>query len=126
MKKNAIDWFAIPTTNFERAVQFYESILEEKLAISSIDQMKFATFPYDRENGNVGGALVYMQQIQPSNMGAVVYLHGGDDLNQVLSRIETAGGKIIMQKTQMGDRHNGFIAQFIDTEGNRVGIHSEN
>ena len=51
-----------------------------------------------------------------------VYLNGGDDLNIPLGRVEAAGGKIIMPKTDI--QENGFIAQFIDTEGNRVAFHS--
>src|SRR5436305_11393058 len=123
---NAIDWFAIPTLDFERAVLFYEKILNEKLTITTLEDIKFAVFPYDREGGKVGGALVQNKHVQPSGIGPVVYLHGGDDLLRVLSMVEQAGGKIVMHKTQMGDRQNGFIAQFIDTEGNRVGVHSAN
>lgn len=55
--------------------------------------------------------------------GTTVYLDGGDDLSLHLGRIESAGGKVILPKTAIGE-NRGFIALFIDTEGNKVGFHS--
>jgi predicted enzyme related to lactoylglutathione lyase len=125
--KNAIDWFAIPATDMDRAVQFYETVLSVKLMRTEAENMKFAVFPHDRNSGeHVGGALVQIPQIRPSDAGTLVYLHAGEDLTASLSRVPAAGGKVLMPKTQMGDRTNGFIAQFIDSEGNRVGLHSTN
>ena len=65
-----------------------------------------------------------MEGCNPSMNGATVYLNGGDDLNQVLSKVETAGGSVLMPKMEIGE--NGFIAQFVDSEGNRVALHSMN
>lgn len=125
--KNAIDWFAIPAADFERAVQFYETVLSIKLARSEAGERKFGVFPYDRDSGeHIGGAVVQLGHIQPSDNGTIVYLYAGDDLSVPLSKVVAAGGKLLMPKTQMGDRENGFIAQFLDSEGNRVGIHSRN
>jgi len=55
--------------------------------------------------------------------GTTVYLDGGNDLSIPLSRVESAGGTIILPKTNIGE-NRGFIALFIDTEGNKVGFHS--
>lgn len=54
--------------------------------------------------------------------GALIYLNGGDDLSVPLSKIEAAGGKILMPKTPIGP--NGFMAYFTDTEGKKVALHS--
>ena len=78
--------------------------------------------PCDTENGGVGGALMQSEGSNPSMDGTVVYLSGGDDLSTPLSKVEAAGGKIIMPKTSIGN--NGFMAHFIDTEGNHVALHS--
>ena len=78
-----------------------------------------------QENGGVGGALIAGEHYQPSRQGAVVYLNAGNNIDGPLSRIEAAGGKIVMEKTFLGEKI-GHIAMFIDTEGNRIGIHSPN
>jgi predicted enzyme related to lactoylglutathione lyase len=75
------------------------------------------------QNG-VGGGIVQGAGFEPSSTGALVYLNGGDDLSGALSRVEAAGGKIVLPKTSIGP--NGFMAHFIDTEGNKVALHSMN
>jgi len=121
---NAINWFEIPVSDYERAKKFYSHVL----GVSIIDHhmgdknMKYGIFPYDMENHKVGGALLEMDGMIPSTDGSTVYLNGGDDLNVPLSRVEAAGGKVLMPKTDI--QENGFIAQFADTEGNRVAFHS--
>ena len=122
--KNAINWFEIPVSNYERAKKFYSEILG--LAITDFHMpeknMKYGMFPYDMENGGVGGAIVQMKELKPSADGSTVYLNGGEDLNIALNKVVNAGGQVIMPK--MDIEENGFIAQFIDTEGNRVALHS--
>lgn len=121
---NAINWFEIPVTNYERAKKFYSAILGKEIIDHHMEEknMKYGVFPYDMENNKVGGALLEMQGMNPSKDGATVYLNGGDDLNVPLSKVEAAGGKMLMPKTDI--QENGFIAQFTDTEGNRVAFHS--
>jgi predicted enzyme related to lactoylglutathione lyase len=71
----------------------------------------------------VGGAIVHGGGVTPSTEGTTVYLNGGDDLAPILSRVEPAGGSIAVPKTEIGNDF-GFFALFIDTEGNKVGLHS--
>jgi uncharacterized protein len=84
--------------------------------------MKSGFFPADLENGSIGGCIIEGPGYEPSDKGSLVYLNGGEDLSSVLSKIEAAGGKIIMPKTGIGP--NGFMAYFQDSEGNKVGLHS--
>jgi predicted enzyme related to lactoylglutathione lyase len=119
---NAINWFEIPATDFTRAKKFYETILGIEIMEMPFPQGKYGMFPADMENGAVGGGLMQSEGFNPSNDGAVVYLNGGEDLSVSLSKVEQAGGKIIMPKTSIGQ--NGFMAHFIDTEGNRLALHS--
>ncbi len=84
--------------------------------------MKYGIFPYDMENNKVGGAILQMEGMNPSADGSTIYLNGGEDLSVPLARVEAAGGKVLMPKTDI--QENGFIAQFTDTEGNRVALHS--
>jgi predicted enzyme related to lactoylglutathione lyase len=66
--------------------------------------------------------LVKSDDHKPSMEGVVLYLNGDPDLDNVLNKVEGAGGKVVMPKVSIGD--NGFMAFFIDTEGNKMGLHS--
>ena len=119
--KNAINWFEIPVSDFERSVKFYNSILQAEMYIMPMGGCQMGFFPCDM--GSVGGALVYGNGYKPSEEGTMVYLNGGDDLNIVLKRIEPAGGKIVVPKTLITEEI-GYFAIFIDSEGNKVALHS--
>jgi predicted enzyme related to lactoylglutathione lyase len=119
--KNAINWFEIPAKDFARAKKFYESVLAATVTEMPHPTLKYGMLPADMENG-VGGGLVQGEGYIPSDKGSLIYLNGGEDLSVPLSRVEKAGGKITMPKTAIGP--NGFMAQFFDTEGNKVALHS--
>lgn len=119
---NAINWFEIPAKNFERAKSFYETVLGVSIEEMPHPAYRYGVIPADYENGQVGGGLVQGEGFEPSDKGALVYLNGGEDLAAPLSRVEMAGGQIVMPKTSIGQ--NGFMALFMDTEGNRIALHS--
>ena len=121
---NTITWVEIPVKNFARAKEFYEAVLKTKIEMVPTPRGKWGMFPYEIGEAHGGGAIVEGEVYEPSTKGSLVYLSGGDDLNKPLSRVEKAGGKIIMPKTENGGF--GFIALFTDTEGNKVGFHSQN
>ena len=81
-------------------------------------------FPYDNDNNGVGGGLIEAEAQKPTSDGPTLYINGGDNLSTPLAKVEASGGKVIMPKTDIGE--NGFMAQFIDTEGNRIALHSWN
>ena len=122
--KNAINWFEIPAKDFSRAKGFYEEVLQAKMQTMEMEDTgaQWAFFPFDMENGGIGGGIIEGPGYEPGQVGALVYLNGGDDLSEPLSRVEKAGGKIVLPKTSLG--LNGFMAQFTDTEGNKVALHS--
>jgi uncharacterized protein len=120
---NAINWFEIPVTDFTRAKMFYETLLGASIMEMPYPDGRYGMFPSDMQAG-VGGAIVKGEGFTPSDTGTIVYLNGGDDLSIPLANIENAGGKITMPKTSIGG--NGFMAQFLDTEGNKVALHSRN
>lgn len=121
--KNSLNWFEIPVTDFERAKKFYSEIYEFDMPIQQMGNAEMGFLPVER--GGIGGAIVKCDEYEPSRKGSVVYLNGGEDLQVVLDRIEAAGGSIEVPKFKISDE-NGHCAFFIDTEGNRVGIHSMN
>lgn len=122
--KNSINWFEIPAKNFERAVSFYSSLFDAKIEEMPHPAFKYAVLPGYSGPGDVGGAIVAGEGFEPSDKGPIIYLNGGEDLAGPLSRVEAAGGKVLMPKTGIGE--NGFMAHFIDTEGNRLALHSPN
>ena len=85
--------------------------------------MQMAFFPSEDMNGKVSGSLVQGDMHKPSADGAKIYLNGNPDLNIALSKVESAGGKVIMPKTHIGE-DIGNMAFFIDSEGNTVALHS--
>lgn len=119
--KNAINWFEIPVKNFNRAKKFYEALMGSPVTEMPHPQYKYGMLPADMQNG-VGGGIVEGEGFEPSTKGALIYLNGGDDLSVPLSKVEKAGGKIILPKTSIGP--NGFMAHIEDTEGNKIALHS--
>lgn len=118
---HVISWFEIPVTNFARAKAFYESVLGVTIEpmVMGPTTMGFLT-----SNPNaVGGAIVHGDGGTPSKQGTIIYLNGGDDLAPMLAKVKPAGGSIVVPKTEIGNDF-GCFAHFIDTEGNKVGLHS--
>ena len=122
--KNAISWFEIPTTDLDRAQKFYESVFNTSLIPLDVQAIKMRMFPLEDQMG-VGGALVYnLAFYKPSSTdGPLVYLNANPDVQNVLDKVESAGGKILVPKTQISEDY-GYMAMFIDTEGNRIAVHS--
>ncbi|MBX9927690.1 MAG: VOC family protein [Gemmatimonadaceae bacterium] len=118
---NALNWFEIPVTDFARARDFYATILG--VPIESIVMGPTTMGMLSTDPSAVGGAIVHGDGGVPSRSGTIVYLNGGDDLAPILARVQPAGGSVVVPKTEIGNDF-GFFAHFVDTEGNRVGVHS--
>lgn len=119
---NTLNWFEIPASDFTRATTFYAKVLDVDIQVDSNRNMQYAYLPSDLDRGGFGGAIASGENFVPATTGTTIYLDGGNDLSIPLSRVESAGGTVILPKTSIGD--NGFIALFIDSEGNKVGFHS--
>jgi len=118
---NVINWFEIPATDIDRAVEFYKKVLDVDFHRVEMDGFKMAFFPMEEQS--VGGSLCSGEGYKPSVDGAKIYLNGGEDLDTPLSKVEAAGGKVVMPKTKINDEF-GYMAFFIDSEGNSVAFHS--
>ena len=123
-QKNAISWFEIPTIDLERAQKFYESILDISFTPLDLENIKMRMFPVEDQDG-VGGALVHSGEFhKPSTTdGPLIYLCANPDVQNVLDKVEKAGGTIQVPKTQISPEY-GYMAVIIDTEGNRIAFHS--
>lgn len=122
---NAISWFEIGTTDLERATTFYETIFGIKLNPLDLPNIKMRMFPLDDMMKGVGGALVDSGGFHKPSVtdGPLIYLNGNPDVQKILDKVEAAGGKIMVPKTEISPDY-GYMAVIIDSEGNRIGLHS--
>jgi len=119
--KNLISIVEIPTTDFPRAVKFYQTILD--ISIEEVDMAGTQMGLLPGDEGTVNVALVKSNDYAPSSDGTVVYLNAGNDLQPTLDKIVLHGGQVIVPKTEISPEM-GFFALFFDTEGNKLGLHS--
>ena len=123
---NSLNWFEIPALDITRAKKLYESIFDIKMdQMPEMMGMKMAGFPADMGNGKASGGVVQSDMHKPSMDGCVIYLNANPEIQTVIDRIEKANGKVLMPKTQISPEI-GDMAFFVDTEGNKVGLHAEN
>lgn len=122
---NAISWFEIPTTDLTRAQKFYETIFGISLAALDMPNIQMRMFPLDDMMTGVGGALVHSGgfHIPSATDGPLIYLNANPDVQNVLDKVEGAGGKIVVPKTQISPEY-GYMAVIMDSEGNRIALHS--
>jgi predicted enzyme related to lactoylglutathione lyase len=122
---NALNWFEIPVTDMARAKHFYQVVFGIHMEDTDMPGMQMSMFPYEMNSGKLSGALVKSDYHRPSKDGVIIYLNANPDMKEILERIEAEHGEVIMGKTQITPEI-GYMAFFIDTEGNRIALHSQN
>ncbi|HEY5688200.1 MAG TPA: VOC family protein [Yeosuana sp.] len=120
--KDYVSWFEIPAIDFQQAVHFYNHIYGIEMTQNITDANAMAFFPV---TSGIGGAVIASSGSIPSDKGPLIYLNGGKDLNNVLNKIEEVGGRIVMPKTLISI-DAGYFAIFIDSQGNKLALHSKN
>lgn len=115
--------FEIPATDIKRAINFYEAILDIDIEQMEMPGIQMGILPY--ENQQIIGVIMKGEGYEPSAKGVTIYLNGGDDLQLILEKVEQNGGSILVPKSPHADE-SGFFALFIDSEGNKMGLHSPN
>lgn len=123
--KNAISWFEIPAVDIDRAQKFYETIFDIKMTALDMHSVKMRMFPIEDPMNGIGGAICQSEDFhKPSaELGSLIYLNANPDINVVADKIEAAGGKITVPVMEIGEDY-GYMAVFIDSEGNRVALHA--
>jgi predicted enzyme related to lactoylglutathione lyase len=119
---NALNWFEIPASDIDRSKAFYENIFGISMDPVEMGDAKMAFFPFAPGSGKATGAVVQSPNHKPSMEGSIVYLNANPAMDNVLAKVEAAGGKILSPKMNIGE--HGHIAFIMDTEGNNIGIHS--
>lgn len=113
----------IPATDISRAIDFYQSILDINIEKMDFPEIQLGLFPTEEQM--IVTVLMQGDGYTPSSNGVTIYLDGGDDLQVILNKVEKNGGEIVVPKMPHADE-SGYFALFIDTEGNRLGLHSAN
>jgi uncharacterized protein len=114
-------WFDIPVSDMGRAVNFYEQLTGQRLGRRLPVGEDKETALFAAEDGGSAGCLFAAPEDQPSHHGSRVYFDANPGIDEWLSRVESAGGRILVGKTPIeGD--NGYFAYIEDSEGNRVGL----
>jgi predicted enzyme related to lactoylglutathione lyase len=120
-RPNNMVWFELPVSDLNRAASFYEQVLGTTLAMD--DRFPgIAIFPRRTETATTG-ALAVADGTKASTDGAVIYLNVDGELDAVLKRAKAAGGQLLQEVAQLPGGM-GFIAQFRDLDGNRIGLHA--
>lgn len=117
---NRLVWFDIPVSDLERAVEFYSSVLNIQVEVVDSNGFKFAVLEHQEGNG---GCLVPNENEITSSKGIMVYLNVNGRIKDAVSKVESNGGKVIEPIHAIGP--HGFRAIIIDSEGNRIVLHSE-
>ena len=115
--------FEVPATDINRAIEFYQAILDVDIEKIDMPDIEMGLLPY--EDQAVTGVIVKGEGFEPSTGGITVYLNAGNDLQIVLDKVQNSGGKVLIPKTPHAD-DGGFFAHFLDSEGNKIGLHSDN
>ena len=120
LQPNPVNWFEIPVSDMQRAIKFYEEAFDTKLAPTEVGGKQFAFFPMERGAAGAAGTLIHSPLIVPSHQGTTIYF-SVKTIDAALEQITKAGGKTLFPRRSIGQY--GFIAQFEDSEGNRVALH---
>ncbi|MAX79874.1 MAG: glyoxalase/bleomycin resistance/extradiol dioxygenase family protein [Crocinitomicaceae bacterium] len=127
-ENNVLTWFEIPVLNTERAKKFYETIFDIVMTTKVFEETneELTFFPFDPNvkqalSGRVTGVLSKSKDRTPTEKGIFVYLNASPTIQTVIDKVEKAGGKVLVPKTEAPF---GLFSIIMDSEGNRIGLHA--
>jgi hypothetical protein len=116
VRANIGAYFEIPVVDMDRAISFYQSLLEIELERGTIHDYEMAFFPYEHNGAGISGALAKGDVYRPSIDGVFLYLQI-DDIDALISKAIILGSEILLDKTEA---ESCFVAEIKDSEGNRI------
>jgi len=119
---NSIVWVDIPVLNLDRSIKFYSAVIGSPVAKQDYPGMSIGLLPHVEGKGEVSGCLFTSPDAKPSDQGPLIYLNAQGRLDQAVAAVEANGGKVLQPKHAIGP--HGFRAVILDSEGNRVALHS--
>ncbi len=125
MKQNMVGWFEIPVLDMDRAKKFYDTVFDITISVHDMNELVMGWFPFAEGKAGATGSLVKHKDFYlPSDKEGTLIYFSCEDLQIQLDRVEPSGGKILQSKKQIGEGH-GYMALLLDTEGNRIALHSQ-
>lgn len=118
---NQVGWFEIPTADLQRATDFYQNVFDVTLEQHDMGPLKMAWFPVKENAMGAPGSLVKADEYTPSTDGTLVYF-SVTDIEGACKKAANNGGSVLREKMSISEY--GFIGLLLDTEGNRIGLHS--
>jgi uncharacterized protein len=123
-RSNVVGWFELPVLEMNRAMKFYETVLDMKLERHRMGEFDMAWFPFSDAPGSTSSLVYHKDWYRPSADGVLIYFTAqSGDLANELARVEDAGGEILIPKRLITE-DIGYMAVIADTEGNKVALHS--
>ncbi len=118
-----VNWFEIPVTDMERAQKFYETVFKVSIKVQNLGNLLYGWFPPKPAAESCTGALIQYESYVPSKTDGVLIYFSSEDIDTELAIIPEAGGTVVQGKTQISP-DTGYMAVFIDSEGNRIALFS--
>ena len=111
-------WFDVPVADLDRAMKFYRTVLAIEIT-EDFHGMRVGVMQHS--DGEVSGCLVQHED-RPSADGLLLYFNVDGRLDEALTLVEPSAGKILTAKHSIGPW--GSRAIVLDSEGNRIALHS--
>lgn len=118
-----VNWFEIPVEDMNRAQKFYETIFNVSIKVQDLGGLLYGWFPPNPASESCTGALIKYESYVPSKTDGVLIYFASEDVDNELAIISEAGGTVVQGKTQISPEV-GYMAVFIDSEGNRIALFS--
>ena len=125
MSTDTLCWTDIPVTNLDRAIKFYSAVLGKEVRRLSEGRMEYGLLPHEEQNAS--GCLVVRGDSggvdnRPSANGPLIYLSVESRLDEAVEAARKNGGKVLRARQKISE--HGFRAVIIDSEGNRIALHT--
>ncbi|MDX2002075.1 MAG: VOC family protein [Chitinophagales bacterium] len=123
MDYNVVGWFEIPVTDMDRALRFYENVFQVKMQRQQFGDEDMAWFPFIEGKGASGSLVKQPEFYRPSKDGILIYFTAPEGITPELERVKENGGTVLLDRKLIAE-DIGYMALFLDTEGNRIALHS--
>lgn len=120
MSGNPVGWFGIHAQDMARAKAFYEGVFG--LPLQEIAGGRFYLFGADWQRYGVSGMIWQDAGANPAAYGGCTLFFSCEDCEAAAQTALAHGGKLPQEKFPIA---NGFAAFVADSEGNRIGLHSQ-
>ena len=112
-------WFDLPVADLERASRFYAAVLGIEVSPAKAGNFTFAVLEHGPD-GN-GGCLIPNAK-EVSAAGILVYMNVEGRIRDAVAQTQKQGGRLLKAIESIGP--HGFRAVVLDSEGNRIALHS--